>query len=67
MLTKEDLTAIGELIDTKIHTTLRRELMPIHKKLNKLQNALTSTIRFFDDGHIDHEKRIVQLEIQCNR
>lgn len=67
MLTKEDLNAIGELIDTKIHTTLRKELMPIHKKLNKLQNDLVSTIRFFDEGHIDHEKRIVQLEIPCAR
>ncbi len=66
MLTKEDLNAIGELIDTKIHTTLRKELVPIHKKLNKLQNDLTSTIRFFDEGHIDHEKRIKQLEVQCN-
>lgn len=59
MLTKEDLTAIGELIDNK--------LTPVHQKLNKLQNDLTTTIRFFDEGHIDHEKRIVQLEIQCTR
>lgn len=58
MLTKKDLVAIGELIDNK--------LTPVHKKLNKLQNDLTTTIRFFDEGHIDHEKRIKQLEVQCN-
>ncbi len=63
MLTKEDLTAIGELIDLR----LNKGLQPIHRKLNKLQNDLTTTIRFFDEGHIGHEKRIVQLEIQCAR
>ena len=40
---------------------------PVHKKLNKWQNDLTTTIRFLDEGHFDHEKRIVQLEIQCTR
>jgi biotin-(acetyl-CoA carboxylase) ligase len=82
MLTKEDLNAIGELIDTKLEikleekleqklekklnekldTVLDKKLKPIHRKLNKLQRDLTSTIRFFDNEHTNLATRVRKIE-----
>lgn len=44
MLTKSDLSQISGLLDKK----LKVELKPIHKKLDKLQDDLNTTISFFD-------------------
>ncbi len=78
MLTKEDLTAIGEMLDTKLEQKLEekleqkldqkleqkldKKLKPIHKKLNKLQRDLTSTIRFFDNEHTNLAMRVRTIE-----
>ena len=74
MLTKEDLNAIGELIEVKLEEKLEQKLeqklnekldiklKPIHRKLNKLQKDLTSTIRFFDNEHTNLATRVRKIE-----
>lgn len=54
MLTKNDLNAIGEILDTK----LEKRLKPIEKDIKKLRNDLTTTINFFDKRDIEHKKNI---------
>ena len=55
---KQLTNIVGGVIDSK----LKIELKPIHKKLNKLQSDLTTTIGFFDHITIDHAKRLEKVE-----
>lgn len=73
MLTKKDLQSIGELIDTKLdeklESKLEQKLKPIRKSLKRLdsiEKKLDTTIRFFDNTAINHEKRIKRVEKHLN-
>lgn len=62
MLTKQDLNAIGSLIDTTLEKKLenkfeeklspiRNDIGSIKKDVRKLRKDLTTTINFFDKGY----------------
>lgn len=55
---KAQIQQLEEVLDKKF----KIELKPIHKKLNKLQDDLDTTINFFDRITVDHEVRIKNLE-----
>lgn len=48
MLTKQDLNAIGKLVDSKLEEKLEKKLKPIHKGINKVQATLDTAIDHFD-------------------
>lgn len=69
MLTKQDLNAIGNLIDTKLEnkleikfeeklTPIRNDIISIKKDVKKLRKDLTTTINFFDNRDLE-SKRII--------
>lgn len=61
MLTNKDLNAITEV--------LRKELVPIKKKLkkiDKIEKNLEAAIRLFDNDLSAHDTRITRLEMCCN-
>lgn len=72
MLTKQDLNAIGELIDTKLESKLEEKLTPIHnniknlqkdmtivkKGVHKLRKDLTKTIYFFDKADLSTREKV---------
>ncbi len=61
---KQELAEIvGSAVDNRLESKLKSELKPIHKKLDKLQKDLSTTIRFFDNVTIDHAKRLEKVEI----
>lgn len=55
---KAQIQQFEEVLDKKFKV----ELKPIHKKLDKLQDDLNTTINFFDRITIDHEVRIKKIE-----
>ena len=58
MLTKDDLNSIEKLLDKKI--------IPLDKKINKVQKTLDHTINFFDNEVLDLKKRVKILEAHPN-
>lgn len=54
MLTKQDLNAIGDLMDVR----LEKGLKPIRQDIKKLRKDLTTTINFFDGRNLELEKKI---------
>lgn len=61
MLTHEDLQAIQSVIQKE----LRKELVPIKKKLkkiDKIEKDLMIAIHLFDNEHHELEERVVRLE-----
>ena len=73
MLTKQDLNAIGNLIDTKLESKLEEKLRPIHKDikvikkdLKKLQGDLTSTINYFDKRDDSVKSAIIKTRRELN-
>lgn len=61
MLTHEDLQAIQSVIQKE----LRKELVPIKKKLkkiDKIEKDLMTAIHLFDNEHHELEERVVRLE-----
>lgn len=74
MLTSQDLsqikTIVEEVVEEKLEQKLEqklnekftKELKPIHKTLNKIQKDLTTTINYFDNNFLGHEKRIRKIE-----
>jgi len=66
MLTKKDLQAISELMDSKFDEKFAKELRPIWKKLRKLRSDLKATINFFDSEVLHHDKRLIRIENHLN-
>ena len=62
MLTKADLTAIGELIDRKLDEKLKKELKPIKSELKLIRKNMNLVIRFFDDEITGVRKRVDRIE-----
>jgi hypothetical protein len=62
MLTKDDLQAIGGLLDDRF----KKELHPIKRELSRLNRKVDGVINFFDRNITDHEKRIRNLENYVN-
>ena len=66
MLTKEDLTAIGNLIDEKLDNKLdekfKKELKPIKKELKQLRFDMDCIVKFFDNDIDGLRKRVDRLE-----
>lgn len=68
MLTKQDLNAIGELVDTKlekkltpIHNdikNLQKDVTTVKKDVCKLRKDLTKTINFFDKADISTREKV---------
>jgi tRNA U34 5-carboxymethylaminomethyl modifying GTPase MnmE/TrmE len=69
MLTKQDLNAIGNLIESKLEEKLEskfeEKLAPIHndiktikKDVTKLRKDLTKTINFFDSRDLENKKSL---------
>jgi hypothetical protein len=65
MLTKDDLLAIGNLIDQRIEP-INRQLGSLEKGLQRLENKIdrveSRIVIYFDKRDIDHEKRIRNIE-----
>ncbi len=61
MLTKNDLKAIENIVDSKLKTELR----PINKRLDKIDKKLDKTIDFFDvrELQIVDEVKIIQQHV----
>lgn len=55
---KTQIQQLNEVLDTKF----KKELKPIHKKLDKLQKGLDVAVTFFDTVTINHAKRITKIE-----
>lgn len=68
MLTKDDLEAIGNIVDTKINSAFEMFEKTMDKKLNqKFSDFFENVLVPYFDGHVerrldDHEKRITDLE-----
>lgn len=62
MLTKDDLQAIRGVVKEEIDISIKKELKPINRRLNKLDKKLDLVIKTFDNEIIDHELRITHLE-----
>ena len=65
MLTKNDLSAIKQIIDLKVDTLeikIDKKLKPIKSQLNKIQRDINSVTRVFDADIIDLNKRTDKLE-----
>jgi hypothetical protein len=54
MLTKQDLNAIGEIVDIK----LEKRLKPIQQDIKKLRKDLDKTIDFFDKANLSTRKGV---------
>ncbi len=54
MLTKQDLNAIGDLMDVR----LEKGLKPIRQDIKKLRKDLTTTINFFDSRNLELEEKV---------
>ena len=61
MLTKNDLRAIENIVDSR----LKSELRPINKRLEKIDKKLDKTIDFFDihELKIVEEVRVIQQHV----
>ena len=78
ILTQQDLQAIGNLIDEKleskleekleskleekIESKLEEKLKPIKRDLKSIKKTLDTTISFFDQELVDHNKRLNRVE-----
>lgn len=70
MLTTQDLSQIRTLlkeeikleVGTVVKKIVREELKPVNKKLNKIDKDLKTTINFFDNELLGHDKRISKIE-----
>lgn len=68
MLTKQDLNAIGSLIDTKLQKglaplhsdikNLQKDMTVVKKDVKKLRKDLTKTINFFDNSSISTREKV---------
>lgn len=68
MLTKQDLNAIGNLIDTKLEKrltplhddikNLQEDMTTVKDDVKKLDKRLTKTINFFDNAETDTRSKV---------
>ena len=68
MLTKQDLNAIGNLIDTKLEKglaplhsdikNLQNDMSIVKKDVKKLDRRLTKTIDFFDNAELNTRSKV---------
>ncbi len=65
MLTKSDLKAIEDIVDSKLDSKLDLKLKPIYKRLDKIDKKLDKTIDFFDvrELQIVKEVKIIQKHV----
>lgn len=61
-MTKQDLTQIKDVVREVVKDEITKELKPIHKKLNKLEKKIDTTINFFDHEVLSDRKRIDRIE-----
>jgi len=66
MLTKDDLTAIRGIVKEEVRTevvqVVKKELKPIHQKLNKLDKKIDLIARALDSDIVDLQKRTNRVE-----
>lgn len=62
MLTKQDLSAIGGLIDTK----LEENLSPVKKDIRKIQKTLDIAIDRFDQNDVIIVKNVRKIQTHVN-
>lgn len=74
MLTKQDLNAIGGLIDTKLEekleekleTKLEEKLSPIKKDIRKIQKTLDVAIDRFDQNDVIIVENVRKIQTHLN-
>ena len=71
MLTKQDLSAITNIVQVETKKIVRNELVPVKNKLtsidkglSKVESDLTKTINFFDKEHLSLKKRVEKTELR---
>ena len=62
MLTRDDLNAIRGVVKEEIDDRLKKELKPIHQKLNKLDKKIDFIARALDSDIVDLQKRTNRVE-----
>jgi len=62
MLTKQDLNAVGNLMQVKLESGLK----PIRQDIKKLRNDLKTTINFFDNQNLELRKNIDKTRKDMN-
>jgi hypothetical protein len=66
MLTHEDLQAIQTIVRTEVQNEVRKEikvgLVPIIRRIKKIEKDIAIAIRLFDNEHHKLEERVVRLE-----
>lgn len=69
MLTKQDLKAIENILDTKLEEKLEskfeEKLKPVYRKLDKLDKKIDLISKTLDRDIVSHGTRIRRLEDHC--
>ena len=80
MLTKNDLTRIGEVVDKKIENRLgvelkpikedigllKKELRPIKEDISHIRKDMKTVINYFDREYLQLRKRVERIEAHLN-
>lgn len=70
MLTKGDLKAIENILDSKLESKLEEKftikLKPIYQRLDKIDKKLDKTIDAFDHMHLDVVKNVRVIQKHLN-
>ena len=53
---------LDQKLEEKLESKLDQKFKPIIKKLNKIEKDLKTTINFFDNEYLGHERRITKIE-----
>lgn len=63
MLTKDDLQAIEQIVETKVDFGIKKELKPIRRQLNRMENTIDVMVGFFNREDVALRKRVERLEV----
>lgn len=68
MLTKNDLSQIGNVVDEKLEpvkkdlTVLRKDVKYLKKKVNRIDRTLSLTVKNYDEEDVKLGRRVARIE-----
>jgi len=66
MLTKNDLSQFGEVVDKKIENRFKVELKPIKEDIAHIRKDVKTVINYFDREYLQLRKRVERIEAHLN-